>query len=352
MFELKILDDSVERLGILPCFINYSSKGIDNEIIDNYADAIDNGIINDISSKEDMPFTVTDDGNIIYISIEEKDIPEKMKEKIDIEEGCKGEIGIEESYNEICAENEKLDNSNIIRNISYDQSEILHNIMELYNEGKPFECDITASELKFYKKSIGDKYEIPVPNLLFDVYPQSENIKKITPFKRLPIEDNSLESIVVDLPFVISPHNAPSAVNPKDGSALIFKRFSGFYPVGEMYSNYYWWISEAFRVLKEGGICIWKTQSTISGGLSHWTSPFSFMCAQKVGFYVLDQFILEAKARLVSSGKYKKQQHARKYTSDFWVFQKNAKLAKKTDCFKLMDEFPPEKTENMVWEVK
>ena len=50
------------------------------------------------------------------------------------------------------SEPKKLDNSNIIRNISFDQSEILHNIMHLYNNDEPFDCDMTASELKFYQK--------------------------------------------------------------------------------------------------------------------------------------------------------------------------------------------------------
>lgn len=53
------------------------------------------------------------------------------------------------------------------------------------------------------------------------------------------------------------------------------------------------------------------------------------MCAQKLGFYIKDEFILGAKSRLISAGKYKAQQHARKYTSTFWVFEKNEKKAKK-----------------------
>ena len=38
-----------------------------------------------------------------------------------------------------------MDNTTIIKNISSNQSEILKWIMDLHNEGKPFECDITAS---------------------------------------------------------------------------------------------------------------------------------------------------------------------------------------------------------------
>ena len=52
---------------------------------------------------------------------------------------------------------DKLDNSNVIKNISFDQSEILWNIMQLYNNGEPFDCDMTASELKFYGERKGYK---------------------------------------------------------------------------------------------------------------------------------------------------------------------------------------------------
>jgi hypothetical protein len=45
----------------------------------------------------------------------------------------------------------QLNNSNVIKNISTNQSKILYDIMTLHNDGKPFEADMTASKLKFYK---------------------------------------------------------------------------------------------------------------------------------------------------------------------------------------------------------
>lgn len=63
---------------------------------------------------------------------------------------------------------EKINNSNVIKNISYDQKEILFNVMKLYNNGEPFDCDITASSLKFYEQKKNDKYFIPEPKYLFD----------------------------------------------------------------------------------------------------------------------------------------------------------------------------------------
>lgn len=47
----------------------------------------------------------------------------------------------------------------------------------------------------------------------------------------------------------------------------------------------------------------------------------SWLFATSCGFYTLDQFFLLAKNRL-HSGKVKKQQHARKFTSTIYVFKK------------------------------
>ena len=246
---------------------------------------------------------------------------------------------------------EEINNKTIIRNISFDQTEILYNIMRLYNNGEPFECDITASELKFYQKNKQNKYDIPIPKILMDVCPQREDIIKITPFQKLPLEDNSLQSIVVDLPFVVSPRNTPSkTINIREGNNLISNRFSSFYPADELFENIYWWIKECYRVLKDDGICVWKMQSTVSGGRECWSSPFSFMVADKVGFYVEDEFILEAKARIVATSHFPNgQQHARKYTSTFWVFKKDDKLAMKNSCFRWLELCEMQELEGKVW---
>lgn len=231
---------------------------------------------------------------------------------------------------------EKLNNNTVIKNISYDQKEILYNIMTLHNEGKPFEADMTASSLGFYKQKKSDKYVIPEPKILLDVFPQREDIIKISEYTPLPLEDNSVESMVCDLPFIVSPKQCPSILNENEGSNLMFKRFHSFYPASDMLGQYKFWIEEIYRVLKPNGICVFKTQSTISGGHNYHTSEWSFMCALNCGFYVLDKFILNAKARLIS-GKVKTQKHARRFTSDFWVFKKDDKKAKKVEYLKLLN---------------
>ena len=245
---------------------------------------------------------------------------------------------------------QEINNNTVIKNISTDQSEILKNIMQLHNNNEPFECDITASELKFYKKNKKTKYDIPVPKILMDVYPQSDNIIKITPFQKLPLEDNSISSVVADLPFVISPKTSNSKKNPKEGSNLISNRFSSFYPADELFENIYWWIKECYRVLKDDGICVWKMESTVSGGRECWSVPFSFMVADRLGFYVIDEFVLEAKTRIVATSHFKNgQKHARKYTSTFWVFKKDRKKAEVNSCFKWLKQCEEQDLEGKVW---
>lgn len=247
---------------------------------------------------------------------------------------------------------EKLNNSNVIKNISYDQKEILYNIMQLYNNGKPFDCDTTASTLKFYEQKPNDKYIIPEPKLLFDVFPQMGKIKQITPFQKLPIEDNSLNSIVVDLPFVISPKKCNSMINEDKRSCIIAKRFASFYPYQELYDTIYWNIKECERVLTDGGIIVWKMQDTISGSISHNSVEFSKLCAQDLGMYVIDEFFLVAKARLISSSKIKKQQHARKYTSSFLVIKKDKKLGQKYSPINILKYCKENVFEGLKYEIK
>ena len=233
----------------------------------------------------------------------------------------------------------RLNNNNVIKNISFDQSEILHNIMELYNDGEAFEADMTASELKFYGARPGYKYAIPEPKFLCDVSPTRDDIIKIEPEGPLPFKDNSIGSLVIDLPFVISPPNAPSAKSNKPGANMIMNRFSSYYPLDDLYASYYHWIKEAYRVVKPNGIVVFKCQNTVTGGINASSEEWSFMCAMKQGFYIIDRFTLQAKARLISSSKIKKQQHARKYTSSFYVFKKTIKKrSKEFNYFDLLEK--------------
>lgn len=225
----------------------------------------------------------------------------------------------------------------VIKSVNDNQHAILRDIMDLHNGGRPFEADMTYSIGNFYGEftekvpvknddgtvtEINNTFEIPQPKFKFDVMPQVDGVEKIDPWGPWPLEDNSLESIVLDPPFIVSSMSAPSMFNGKDDSNMISKRFASFYPRYELFDTYEHLITEAYRVLKPMGILVLKTQATVSGSIQLMTPYFSCVVANNLGFYTLDEFILTTKVRMIS-GKVKNQQHARKYHSFFYVFQKD-----------------------------
>ena len=220
-----------------------------------------------------------------------------------------------------------IKSNQVIKSISYNQSEILRNIMMLHNNGEGFFADITYSEGKFYEQS--QKYYVPQPIIKMDVLPQMEDVIKIDPFGSLPLEDNSISSLVVDLPFIVAPTDSPSTKTDKEKINIIQKRFTSYYPKENMFKSYHHFINEAYRVLQNGGICVFKSQACVSGATQLFMPEYSWLVAQQCGFYVLDQFFFISKNRL-HSGKIEKQYHARKYTSTFLVFKKTKK---KVDYF-------------------
>ena len=240
---------------------------------------------------------------------------------------------------------EKLKFTDVIKSIGYDQHEILYNIMQLHNDGKPFDCDMTYSIGNFYgtfkiKNENGETREvtIPAPKYKYDVCPQIEGVEKIEPLGPLPLEDNSIDSIVIDLPFVIS--CGPSLETPdydengnKVRNNLISRRFASYYPVAQLLESYTHWIKEAYRVLRNDGILVFKTQGTITGSKFLCTPYYSRLIAESSGFDSYDEFVLLAKNRLIS-GKVNKQQHARSFHSYFLVFKKS--LKKKVAYFDFM----------------
>lgn len=242
---------------------------------------------------------------------------------------------------------EKINYSEVIRSIGYDQHEILYNIMQLHNDGKPFDCDMTYSIGNFYgtfkiKDMNGETREItiPAPKYKYDVCPQVDGVEKIETDGPLPLEDNSIESIVIDLPFVIS--CGPSMETPdydengnKVRNNLISRRFASYYPVAQLLKSYKMWISEAYRVLKNDGILVFKTQACVTGSKLLHSPYFSRLIAESLGFDSYDEFILLAKNRLIS-GKVNKQQHARSFHSYFLVFKKS--LKKKIAYFDFMND--------------
>lgn len=211
-----------------------------------------------------------------------------------------------------------------IKSTSNSQHEILSNISFLHNNGKAFECDITYSTGNFYGKH-GDFY-IGHPKFKFDICPMDETVEKIEPWGDIPLKDCSIKSVVFDPPFIISPRDcASNKENVKENNNnIIFRRFSGYYPINELLDSYHHWLKEIYRILEKDGIAVIKCQPTVSAGKEINSHMFIWLIAESLGFDLIDEFILISNGRLIS-GKIKKQQHARKYHSYFFVLKKSTK---------------------------
>ena len=195
----------------------------------------------------------------------------------------------------------------MIKTISYDQHEIISNIIKLHTGD--IELDPTYSTGNFYKNG---KVKQPVHKL--DLFPKSKNVKK-SDANNLPFDNDSIKTIMFDPPFIVG----HTKENP---TGIIGERFYGFRYVADLWKWYDECIIEFNRILKPGGFLIFKCQDTVSSG-KQWLSHVHIINeAEKVGFYTKDLFVLNATHRIIGHN-HKIQKHARKFHSYFLVFEKN-----------------------------
>jgi hypothetical protein len=200
----------------------------------------------------------------------------------------------------------------IIKSISYDQTEIIKNILKLYVPDQKIDCDATYSVGNFYKDT-----GIEEPRLKFDIHPSCPDVT-VGDSRNLPIESCSIKCIMFDPPFLAT---SGASLRKSDDSNRINKRF-GVYPnEKELHQFYIGSIKEAYRVLENDGIYIVKCQDKVSSGKQYLSHVFFVNEATKAGFYPIDLFVLLAKTRLVAKWQ-RNQKHARKYHCYFLVFKK------------------------------
>lgn len=195
----------------------------------------------------------------------------------------------------------------MIKTTSYDQEEILANIIKLYCPAG-FYLDPTYSKGAFYKSG-----KIPQPIIKSDLFPQDEGICCFEASK-IPLSDNSVENIIFDPPFV-------AGHTKEKPTGIMGERFHGFPYVKDLWAWYDLCIKEHYRLLMPKGYYIFKCQDTVSSGKQHLSHVHIINEAEKAGFYTKDLFILLAKSRIIGHN-HAIQKHARKFHSYFIVLQK------------------------------
>lgn len=195
----------------------------------------------------------------------------------------------------------------MIKSVSDNQTEILTNIRDLHCGGK-FDCDCTYGNGSFYKN-------IKRPELCFDIEPLFDFVVQ-SHCTNLPLPDESLESLVVDLPFL----TYVRAGRTGNGNMVMSKRFAGYWSYDELATHYRLTCYEALRVLKKGGKLVIKCQDIHHNHRLHVTHTNLIIWAQPLR--LLDLFVLVANHRMPSPNRKGKQKHARIFHSFFLVFVK------------------------------
>jgi hypothetical protein len=198
-----------------------------------------------------------------------------------------------------------------VKSVYNSNFDTIKNIMFLYNI-EQFDLDCTYSKGAFWK-------DLPSPKFKSDLYPVNEDVVQASS-ENLPFGEGSMKNIMYDPPFVIA---GKTYRDNKDGSSIMAKRFEGYNTYNDLTVNYYNTLKELYRICEKGGHVVMKCQDTVSGGKNHFSHCLIMNMAMEIGFYPRDLFILNSNVRINSFGtKWTKQEHARKYHSYFWVFEK------------------------------
>lgn len=200
-----------------------------------------------------------------------------------------------------------------IKSFSFNQEEIIENILTLHSKNKRIDVDATYSTGVFYRSG-----RIAQPSFKFDIKPQAEGVVK-GKSSTLCLEDNSINTLMYDPPFIVNKYG-------KSCKLKMIKRFGCYKTIGALKKDYRKSMQEFQRVLKVGGIVIFKCQDLMYSGTNHMISDWIVTTAEKFGFEPIDKFILLSNKRIINIGI---QRHARKYHSYFLIFKKTRKCNNK-----------------------
>lgn len=189
----------------------------------------------------------------------------------------------------------------VIKSISYDQQEIINNILELYNNSQPIDFDPCYNIGAFYRNNV-----VNAPRVKSDINPLLPDVLNFD-VRELPY-NNCFSCIMFDPPFIVG-----------GGTGIMATRYGSFKTVGELKEFYKVSLISLQRALTNDGLLIMKFQDFVYARKNYFIIDYIFSLARELSFIVLDLFILLSKTR---PNRAKKQQHARKYHSYFIVLKK------------------------------
>lgn len=189
------------------------------------------------------------------------------------------------------------------------EQECISSILALHNDGKSIDVDPMYNKGAFYNNSVVEK-----PLMRFDLEADAKQYDaEVGDATNLPLKNNSVGCMILDPPFIFNPHG-----KAKNNSAVV--RFTAFDDFEQLKKSYVSIIKEAFRVLEDKGILIFKCQD-YTDSKTTMTHCLVWEWATEQGFYAKDIGIVN----VTRGKKYNpnlKQKHLRKSHCYFWVFEK------------------------------
>ncbi|MFK7642359.1 DNA methyltransferase [Neisseria oralis] len=214
-----------------------------------------------------------------------------------------------------------ISTSNVTMSASFaGNADVFPSILDLHIPIGSKIADVTYGKGVFWKNVDLSKYELLASDIATGVDCRS-----------LPYEDNSLDAIVIDPPYMEGLLRSNPNHKAGTGSHLAFR---DYYSNGNENSDkkspkwhgavtdlYFKAGQEALRVLKEKGVAIVKCQDEVSANRQWLTHVEIINFYEKIGFYTKDLFVVVRQNKSAVS-RLKKQIHARKNHSYFLIFVK------------------------------
>ncbi len=189
--------------------------------------------------------------------------------------------------------------------VFHNDGEILKAISDIHLKGKWFDLDCTYSKGVFY-------YNIQQPKMKSDLVPLFDDVIESDCTKLEFVEDNSLNSIVFDPPFLFRKRKS---VN-NDKISARFTYFKSYEDLQEMYKKS---MDCIYNKLKKGGYLCFKCQD-MTDGKFYCTHNFIINYAESIGFTLKDIIIKKSKTKLQREAK---QQNCVAKIHSYWlIFRK------------------------------
>lgn len=190
--------------------------------------------------------------------------------------------------------------------------QLIADVAHLYLADGDVVADVTYSSGRFWKKVDLSRYQF----LASDLMPPRGSGAVAADFRALPYTADSVDALVFDPPYIHSP-----------GKGMLADRYNGrqttdMITYADIIGLYRDGMTEAARVLRDGGQLWVKCKDTLASERQRWSHITVYELAQELGLYARDLFLLVPPApSSITTGRWARQIHARKVHSYLWIFE-------------------------------